>query len=309
MMYKVIISGANSFIGMELTKQLSCRRYTVYALVREGSLRKEYLEKLANVKVIFYKLEAISEILQQIPECCDTFIHLAWAGIRGEGRNDRELQYLNVKWTENAFEAAKRLGCSLFITAGSQAEYGSFGGQAVSEETECHPVTAYGIQKLNCYESLMERARINGMRLIEPRFFSIYGPYDYSGTLIMDLIRKMSQSKGCDLTEASQQWDYLYISDAADAIIRLMEIENTSGVYNVASGQSYALRGFIEVMKEVLKSNSILRFGAIPYPSWGRDELMVDVSLLKKTTGWKPEVSFRKGITLTHKYLESMGEI
>lgn len=61
------------------------------------------------------------------------------------------------------------------------------------------------------------------MTLLEPRFFSLYGPNDYEGTMIISVLKKMLKDLSCDLTECIQIWDFLYIDDAIDALVILIE--------------------------------------------------------------------------------------
>lgn len=53
---------------------------------------------------------------------------------------------------------------------------------------------------------------------MEPRFFSLYGPYDFEGTLVMSTLKKLMGNEPCDLTKCIQQWDFLYIDDAIEAL-------------------------------------------------------------------------------------------
>lgn len=304
-MNKIIISGANSFIGMELVKQLSLQGCYVYALVRREASRVNFLQSIPNVKVVFYSLEYISDIKTQIDEDSDTFIHLAWAGVRGNERNNKEIQSFNFKCAVEAFETARRLGCNTFVVAGSQAEYGLTNGDKINEKFLCKPTTEYGKNKIQLFDYLMNKALNYGIRVIEPRFFSIYGPYDYPNSLIISMINKLSINQECFLTEGTQWWDFLYVSDAVDALIKLLCCKKAFGAYNVAFGKGYPLRDFVEIMKTTLESQSILHFGAIPYPPEGKVDLRVDISLLKTVTGWEPKVLFQDGILLTYKYLQN----
>jgi nucleoside-diphosphate-sugar epimerase len=237
------------------------------------------------------------EEYDRIPELIDSaecFFHLAWEGARVPYRDDRSMQKNNYDCTLKAYEAAKKLGCRLFLGSGSQAEYGSTTG-LVDENYPCNPKTEYGKQKLNSYRELQKRAAKDGVKLIWTRIFSLYGPYDYPGTLVMTSIDKMLKDESIEMTEGTQLWDYLYVSDAAAAMVLLSEKDCESGVYNIASGEYKPLRTYIEEMKEILNSKSDLRFGVIPYGINGPVNLTPN-SAKVKMLGWKPNVSFNEGI-------------
>lgn len=302
-MYKVIVSGATSFLGLEVTKQLSENGNFVYALIRKGAKREYVLQGMPSVKIVEYTLEKIWKIREEISEQCDVFIHLAWAGIRGRDRDDVELQKNNYTWTDKAFSIACKLGCSVFVLAGSQAEYGVLHDSHFHENLVCNPITEYGKQKVRLFKHLTIRAKNNRIRLLEPRFFSVYGPYDYAKSMVMSTIRKMLKSEECLFTEAIQIWDFLYVSDAVRAVIMLIENKAAEGTYNIAFGHGEMLRDYIDIMKRVLNSDSILQYGAISYNKSVREDLRADISKLVKATGWKPEVPFEKGIILTRDFL------
>lgn len=78
--------------------------------------------------------------------------------------------------------------------------------------------------------------------MIEPRFYSLYGPKDFGGALINSTLKKMVDNKFCDLTECVQLWDFLYIDDAIDGLTRLIENGVADGVYNFVSGYSAPLK-------------------------------------------------------------------
>ena len=133
------------------------------------------------------------------------------------------------------------------------------------------------------------------VRFIEPRFFSLYGADDYEGTMVISILKKMIQNDPCELTECIQKWDFLHIDDAINGLMKLIESNVASGVYNFGSGESYALKHFVEVMYKVTKSESELRFGVVPYPETGIVNVNPCVEKLKEL-GWVPKVSFENGI-------------
>ena len=187
-------------------------------------------------------------------------------------------------------------GCTKFLTAGSQAEYGLWTkSEKLTEEEIPHPNTQYGVYKLKFYEYAKEYCRSRGCKLIEPRFFSLYGPKDYEGTLVISTLNKMLENKPCELTECIQLWDFLYIDDAIDGLVKLVEDDVPESIYNFGSGYSAPLKEFVEEMKEITNSDSELRYGVIPYPATGIVNVNPDVSKLINC-GWIPKIEFQEGI-------------
>lgn len=208
---------------------------------------------------------------------------------------DAARQQENVEYSLRGVQSMLSAGCGRIVSAGSQAEYGPHSEQ-ISEESVCRPNTEYGKAKLAFYEELSALCTKNGVAYKEPRFFSLYGPGDFSGTMILSILRDMLANRPCRLSECRQMWDYLYIDDAIDGVIRLCKDPCPDGVYNFGSGDARPLRKYVEEMAQLTRTNSELLYGAVPYPETGMVSIWPDVSKLKRELGWAPEVSFEEGI-------------
>jgi len=190
---------------------------------------------------------------------------------------------------------AKRLGCSVFIGSGSQAEYGKCVGK-IDENYETNPTTEYGKAKLKAYEALQKIAKENNIKFIWTRIFSVYGIYDYKGTLAMSTLDKMKRNESIPLTQCIQNWDFIYVEDVARVMYLLANTSCMEGIYNIASGESKQLKDFVLDMKKICKSRSELQFGAIPYNSEGIVSFEPIVDKLKQNLVWSCEVEFEEGI-------------
>ncbi|MVB10860.1 hypothetical protein CAFE_15580 [Caprobacter fermentans] len=107
----------------------------------------------------------------------------------------------------------------------------------------------------------------------------------------------MFKNEDCPLTACKQMWDFLYISDAAEGLKKLLAEKDTSGVYNFGSGSAKPLKDYVEEMAELTCTNSRLLFGAVPYGPAGMVSIEPVISRLVGETGWKPEISFKSGVT------------
>lgn len=293
---RIVISGATSMIGAALTNKLLENTHEIIAVVRPNSKKTVVLNQSSNLSIVECNMEDYSELNNLIQGKVDVAISTAWNGTRGTDRNNEELQIENYKNSISFLEAMIAKGCTRFLTAGSQAEYGLWTkSEKLTEEEIPHPNTQYGVYKLKFYEYAKEYCRSMGCKLIEPRFFSLYGPKDYEGTLVISTLNKMLENKPCELTECIQLWDFLYIDDAIDGLVKLVENDVPKGIYNFGSGYSAPLKEFVERMKETTNSDSELRYGAIPYPSTGIVNVNPEVKKLMKY-GWIPKIEFEEGI-------------
>ncbi|MBR1739825.1 MAG: NAD(P)-dependent oxidoreductase [Ruminococcus sp.] len=284
---RITVTGASCFIGRALVPRLIAAGHEVTAVVRKGSSAPEGC-RAAELDMSGYK------DLRQAAGDADCLISLAWLGTRGSDRMDREMQQKSCEYTLDGIRSYIGSSCSVIVTAGSQAEYGSISG-VISETTPPCPNTEYGKAKLSLFREAQELCGNNGIRLIEPRFFSLYGPGDYEGTMIMSMMKNMLRDRPCELTQSVQMWDFLYIGDACDALIRLID-SGASGAFNFASGDRRQLKDYVLEMHRLLNSRSELRFGAVPYPPTGMVSITADITKLTEATGWKAETSFAEGL-------------
>lgn len=292
-MRNIVVTGATSFIGVNLLQNLLADKETiVYALVRPDSQNKDRLRNHKNLVIVEESLQNIMNLSKHISEKIDVFYHLAWEGTRGRSRDDRSLQEKNYELAINTIKVASELGCASFVGIGSQAEYGKCIGKITEKQKE-EPITEYGKAKLRTYEDSKIIAENMGLRFVWARIFSVYGKDDFEGTLIMSTVRKMLNNESIPLTECTQTWDFLHVTDAANALNLLSSAP--PGAYNIASGINCPLKDFIFEILRLTNSASDLKFGAVQSNDLVSFAPVVDK--LITLTGWKPQISFRHGIS------------
>lgn len=288
---RIAVTGASSFIGKAFIECAAKQGHECIAIIRKnGTVGNSELCTLIQ-RIEMEEYADLGRILPYI----DCLVCLAWDGTRGDARMDAERQRKSYEWSLSGIKSMLHAGCRLIVTAGSQAEYGNHNG-IITENTELCPNTEYGKYKAMLYSDATYACRQWGAVLIEPRYFSLYGPGDFEKSLIVDTVKKMLRDESCELTQCVQMWDFLYISDASNALIRLIECKNAEGAYNFGSGDCRKLYEFIGEMRRLLKSSSKLDYGKIAYPDTGMVSIQPDITKLKNTIGWKPEVSFAEGI-------------
>lgn len=115
----------------------------------------------------------------------------------------------------------------------------------------------------------------------------------------MSTIRKLQNGETPKMTKCDQIWDYLYSEDIARAFRLLGEKGVDGKTYVLSSGQARPLRQYVEEIRDLVSPEAELNFGAIPYYPHQVMHLEADISVLKKDTGFIPNVSFLKGIKQT----------
>lgn len=301
-MKKAIVTGATGMIGLAVVRALSNNNVErIYAIVQPNSERMNRIPKRKNISIIECDLADYANLYHLINDDCDVFYHFARRPTKNKQtgkENDVYTFWNNVKYSLDALEVAKKLGCQTFVGAGSQAEYGSVRGKIQRPGDITNPDTFYGMEKVSIYNFLRLEAKKCGVKLQWVRIFSVYGIYDKDTTMVMSVLDKLINNEDVNVTKCEQQWDYLYEDDAGEALYYIGKQKDTSSVFCLGSGMARPLREFIDEMKVISKSNSKVNYGAIPYSANTVMNLQADISKIKEYTGWSgPKISFKEGIT------------
>ena len=119
---KIMVTGATSFIGSNVVKQLSINKGNIiYAVIRPNSVNWMNLPEADNVKVIELDMLKIEELHKYIEEEINVCYHFAWEGTRMPGRNDNIIQNQNYEVAKKVIDECHKLGCKRFIGVGAQA--------------------------------------------------------------------------------------------------------------------------------------------------------------------------------------------
>jgi nucleoside-diphosphate-sugar epimerase len=290
---KIVVTGATGMIGATIARQAQERGMEILCIVRKNTNRFDNIPKSEKLKIVFADLSEYASL--NISEKYDVFFHLAWDKTFGAFRDDVDLQVKNIQHTLDAVHLAKKLGCSVFVGAGSQAEYGIV-SEPLRSDTPVNPQSGYGIAKYTAGKLGKLLCAQFGIRFNWLRILSSFGPLDGSHTLIMYAINELRTGHSPEFTKCEQIWDYLYCDDAARAFFAVGEKGVDGMVYPLGSGSRKRLSEYLELLRDIVNPNGILQFGKKNYYPYQPMFLCADISELAADTGWKPEISFEEGI-------------
>lgn len=294
---KVIVTGATGFIGAAAVAELAARGHEVFALLRPTS-HPVRLQKVSGWHSIRAGSWDSAEVVKALAAHQPTaFVHCAWQGVGGAERNAPWQITANLRLTADMLELAKKIGCSQWVSLGSQAEYGNL-NQRISEDSPTKPTTIYGKAKLIATEATQAFCTAAGMKAAILRVFSTFGPGDAPAWFIPYVIRELMAERAPQLTACEQRWDYLYVGDAARAIASTVEAQ-VAGVFNLGSGTARPLRDIVQIIRSELGTTVSPIFGSVPYRPDQVMWLEADITRLSHATGWCPQTSLESGIKST----------
>lgn len=297
-MKRAVITGPTGAIGIALIQTLVKNGIETTAVVRPDSPRKKRLPQSPLLKVVECGLNELDKLKIMLGDRYDVFYHFGWDGTFGNSRNNMYGQNANVKYALDAVEAAYSLGCTTFVGAGSQAEYGRVEGD-LNAGVFVNPENGYGIAKLCAGQMTRIACEQRGIKHIWTRILSVYGPYDQDRTVVMSTIGSLLEGKRAPLTKGEQKWDFLYSMDAGYAMYLLGDRGVNGRTYCLGSGVARPLREYMEILADTIDSNAQLGFGEVAYGDKQVMYLRADITDLQNDTGFVPQYSFEQGIKET----------
>lgn len=295
---EVVVSGGTGMLGRALTAQFTAQGTHVTLLVNPASKRLAGLDANPLVSVLPCDIANMAQLEVPAGHTYDAFYHMAWGGTFGDARNNMHAQAANVDHAIDAVELAARMGCGVFVGAGSQAEYGRVEG-SLFPDTPTNPENGYGIAKLAAGRMTRIRAQQLRMRHQWVRILSVYGPYDGARTMVMSSINALLDGQVPRFTPCEQLWDYLYCDDAARALLLVGQRGHDGAVYCIGSGQARPLREYVTLLRDAVDPSAALDIGALPYNDRQVMHLCANIDALTAHTGFTPQVPFEEGIART----------
>lgn len=308
---KVIVAGANGFIGNHLTQNLIDRGYSVIALVKKD--KKSIKSPL--ISYISVDNKSIEEIAKEITEMSvqenardlvieySCFYDLAWAGTSGSLRGDYNVQLENVRLTCDYVRLASMLHCPRFIYASSINEMETY-EYMQSDDIEPSVGYIYGASKLAAHMLGEVVAYQSAVEFIPVIITNIYGVGEKSARLIYTSISKLLNGEHCSFTEGHQIYDFIYITDAINSIIAVAEKGKAFNRYYIGSGKPKPLRDFLVKMRDIVAPTAQLGLGDIPFKGIDIDYSQFALKKVSNDTDYKNKVSFEEGIKLTRDWIK-----
>lgn len=266
-------------------------------LLRRTSDTNRIADLIEKVAVIYGDLGKIEQVRDELAAFgAEAVAHLAWDGVKGADRNS-PAQIANIVASVALYRIATELGCRRFVGLGSQAEYGPCPART-NESVPTQPTTVYGAAKLSTFWLLNRMAAADDNSFGWLRLFSCYGPGDDPSWMIPYMTLRLLAGEKPSLTKGDQMWDYIYVDDAAAAVMSLID-SNAAGAFNLGSGQAYRLRDIVTTIRDLIDPELPLGIGEIPYRPDQVMHLEADITALTRATAWTPKMPLDQGLQLT----------
>ena len=282
---RIIVSGANGFIGSHLITELLATNTPATALVKSSS-NTEILKKNKFYNIIKTDNYLDPSLIRQLsisrPEY---FIHCAW------DKNN----IVNSKKTVEAIELAKAIKCKGFLTLGSFEEYGII-QKNISEDVVCDPKTEFGNLKYAIYLTSKSICKTLDLKYCHVRLSIPYSMRDHDDFYFTKIIKSISKGEIPEIMgNIYSSKDYIHASDISRAIIGLVE-NQADGVFNLASGDCTSTKILLNMIYQKFGKELNIK------DKVNDTQIIKDFSLNTKKVyskiAWKPSISIWDGLSL-----------
>lgn len=303
-MKKVIVTGANGFVGSALVKELVKNDVEILAMDIPGC--NGNLPVCDKVKFLPLALDNISSLKDLINDRdFDCFYHFAWAGSAGAARADTKLQLQNAQWTIDCLRAAKEVGCLKFVAAGSIMEHETMAA-AFASGNKPGLGYIYGSGKLVAHTMAMSVAADIGIDLVWAEITNAYGVGELSPRMVNTTIRKVIKGEEPQFTAGTQNYDFVYIDDVAKAFYLIGKNGKPFNEYLIGSSNAKPLKEYLLEMKAAIAPDLNFVFGDIQFTGINLPLEKYDCSKTEKDTGFKAQISFGEGCRRTMEWLKQV---
>lgn len=306
---RVLVTGAEGFIGSHLVKRLLKEGALVHALVRKGSSlwriedcvdRRAVLE--TDITDPASLQSAVSPIKPQVVFHLAALIDVsrAWELIE-------PLVRTNVMGTINLLESLRDTPPHAFIHTGSSEEYGD-APSPLPETRRESPISPYSFSKVAATHLCQMVARTFGLPVTVVRLFPVYGPSQDGSMFIPSAINDLLQKKVFKMSPGEQLRDFTYVDDVVEAYLKVACCPAALGeVLNVGSGIAYRVRDVMEIIRTLIGGTATVEVGALPCRKGEGREIFCDNRRIRELTGWSPRVSLEEGLRRTVEWYKTAG--
>ncbi|CAN5208000.1 NAD-dependent epimerase/dehydratase family protein [soil metagenome] len=253
-MAKVVVVGANGFLGSHLVDGLAASGHEVTAFGRFSSPRPKFTA--AGVKVVRGEFLNRADI-DNLVGGAEIVFHFLSTTTPATAESDPTLDIrTNVVQSVELLEACVEAGVSrVFFASTGGAVYGPQGKASYVETDRTEPVSPYAIGKLSIENYLRYFEVMHGLRSTALRISNPYGtrqPAHRRQGLIPIALRQISVGEPVvRFGDGSMVRDYLYVEDLVGMIVRMVERESLHSTYNLGSGTGHSVNEIFDSLRRV----------------------------------------------------------
>ncbi|MEZ3522215.1 NAD-dependent 4,6-dehydratase LegB [Muribaculum sp. NM65_B17] len=303
---KVLVTGADGFIGSHLTELLLEEGYEVRALSVYNSFN--YWGWLDDIK--HPRLEVVSGDVRDAAFCrhitqgCDTVFHLAaliaipYSYVAPESYVDT-----NIKGTLNMCQAALDHNVRRLIVTSTSEVYGTARYVPIDENHPRQPQSPYSATKIGADAIAKSFYNAFNLPVTIARPFNTYGPRQSARAIIPTIITQIANGvREIKVGDLSPTRDFNFVKDTCRGFLAIARAEGVEGEeINIATGTEVTMKQTLMKIAEIMDAdiNWVVDPERIRPSKSEVFRLCGDNTKIETLTDWRPEWSLEEGLRAT----------
>lgn len=310
-MKKILITGADGFVGSHFVETLLKKNYDIYATVQYNSLNNwGWLEKIKNNKVKIFCGDLRDKNFCQRVTKVDCIVNFAaLIAIPYSYENFEQYIDTNIKGTFNLCDAALKNRVKKFIQISTSEIYGTADYVPIDEQHPKKPQSPYSASKIASDAIAKSYYYSYNLPVVIARPFNIYGPRQSGRAIIPTIITQVLKNNShVKLGKITPTRDFTYVSDTCDIIERIIKSKKSIGQeINIGSGKEISIKDLYKKILQIMKvrfkikSNNTNRLR--PKKS-EVERLICNNKKMINILNIKPKISLEEGLKLTLKWFK-----
>ena len=275
-MSKILVTGANGFVGSFLCKALKELQHEVIELTSsDGDIIDPMTwENIPAAEVVIHL-------------AAKTFVPASW-------KNPELFLQTNTLGTVLALEYCRKHGARMVFI--SSYLYGNPASLPINELAPISIPNPYALSKKAAEDYCRFYAESFKVNMVIIRPFNLYGFGQSNNFLIPEIILQVLNSNEVHIKDLEPKRDYIYITDFIEAIIKCIDAHRFE-IYNIGSGISYSVGEIIQMIQDICSTNLPVISSVEKRPAEIMDTI-ADISKAKELLNWIPKTSMQEGLSL-----------
>lgn len=310
---KVLVTGADGFIGSHLVESLLEKGYQVRAFVYYNSFGKwgwlDTLpkEKLNGIEIFAGDIRDPNGVRAAMQGVGQVFHLAALIAIPFSYHSPDSYVDTNIKGTLNVLQAARDLRTDKVMVTSTSEVYGSAQYVPIDEKHPFQGQSPYSATKIGADRLAESFFRSFELPVAIVRPFNTYGPRQSARAVIPTIISQLLAGKEeIRLGSLAPTRDFNYVKDTAAGFIAIAESAQTVGQeINIATHHEISIGGLADVIiSQINPKARVVCDGQRLRPERSEvSRLLGSNAKIKRLTGWEPQYTFEQGIAETIEWI------
>jgi NAD dependent epimerase/dehydratase len=303
---KILITGAEGFIGSHLTEKLVKNGHNVKCFVLYNFQNSwgwlEHIDKKIkkNIEVITGDLRDEQQIRNVIKKKFDVIINLAaLIGIPYSYRATKSYFDTNVYGLMNILNSTKDFGIKKIIHTSTSEVYGTPKTIPIKETHRVYGQSPYAASKIAADQLAISYVKSFKMPITILRPFNTYGPRQSARAIIPTIISQILKKKEVNLGSLYPTRDFTFIEDTTDGFIKSISSKKNIGeIINIGSGFEISIKNLVKQISMIAGKKIVIKEKKerVRPNSSEVKRLCASTEKAKKLIGWKPKFSKKRGL-------------